>query len=81
MSKIIFPEFINHISIDSQVAYSFDKNYQYNIIVGADFLDKFGFTINYNDNLLQWMDHISQESCWILEQQNVYGSQQPIIPR
>ncbi len=24
---------------------------------GANFLDKFGFTINYNDNLLLWMDH------------------------
>ncbi len=24
---------------------------------GANFLYKFGFTINYNDNLLQWMDH------------------------
>ncbi len=46
-----------NISIDSQMAYLFDQNCWYDIIFGADFLDKFGFTINYNNNLLQWMDH------------------------
>ncbi len=39
------------------MAYLFNQNCQCNIIFGANFLDKFGFTINYNDNLLQWMDH------------------------
>ncbi len=34
--------------------YLFD---QYDIIFGADFLDNIGFTINYNDNVLQLMDH------------------------
>ncbi len=35
----------------------FDKDCQYDIIFGANYLDKFGFTINYNDNLLQLMEH------------------------
>ncbi len=34
-----------------------NQDCQYDIIFGANFLDKFGFTINYNDNVLQWMDH------------------------
>ncbi len=57
IEKLSFPEFNGNISIDSQTAYLFNQNCQYNIIFGANFLDKFGFTINYNDNLLQWMDH------------------------
>ncbi len=28
-----------------------------NIIFGPNFLDEFGFTINYNENILQWLDH------------------------
>ncbi len=31
----------------------FDKDCCYHIIFGANFLDKFGFTINYNNNILQ----------------------------
>ncbi len=57
LKKISFPEFNGNISIDSQTAYSFDQSCRYDIIFGADFLDKFGFTINYNNNILQWMDH------------------------
>ncbi len=57
LSDIIFFEFNNKVSIDSQVAYSFNKNCQYNIIFGVDFLYKFGFTINYDENIFQWMDH------------------------
>ncbi len=57
LNNLSFPEFNGNISIDSQTAYSFDQDCRYDIIFGANFLDKFGFTINYNDNLLQWMDH------------------------
>ncbi len=57
MEKVSFPESNGNISIDSQVAYLFDQNCQYDIVFGANFLDKSGFTINCNDNLLQWMDH------------------------
>ncbi len=57
IEKMSSPEFNGNISIDSQTAYSFDEDCRYNFVFGADFLDKFGFTINYNDNLLQWMDH------------------------
>ncbi len=35
----------------------FYKDCKFNIIFGTNFLDKFGFTINYNENLLQWIDH------------------------
>ncbi len=33
-------------------------NYQFKkSICDTSFLDKFGFTINYKDNVLQWMEH------------------------
>lgn len=32
-------------------------NSQYNIIFWTNFSDKFGFTINYNETILQWVDH------------------------
>ncbi len=35
----------------------FDKNYQYNVTFGADFLIKVSFTTNYSDSVLQRMDH------------------------
>ncbi len=56
LSNITLPEFNSNITIDSQVAYLFDKKSQYNIIFGADH-DKFGFTINYNENILKSIDH------------------------
>ncbi len=34
-----------------------NDNCQYNIIFSANFLDKFGFTINYNEKILPWIDH------------------------
>ncbi len=40
-------EINSNISIDSQLTYLIDKNCQCDIILG-DFLDKFGFTINYH---------------------------------
>ncbi len=43
--------------MDSQTAYLFNKNYCNNINFGDNYVDKFGFTINYNKNVLQWMDH------------------------
>ncbi len=57
LSKHKFPEFNGNISIDSQIAYLFDKTCQYNIIFGVNFLDKFGFTMKYNENISPWMDH------------------------
>ncbi len=38
------------------LAYLFDKSCQYDVIFGANFLDMFDVTINYNETILQWMD-------------------------
>ncbi len=57
LDHFCFPEFNSNISIDSHVAYVFDQNCQYDIIKGANFLDKFGFSINYDDHTIKWVEH------------------------
>lgn len=52
IEKLSFSEVNGNISIYAQIAYLFDAHCCYNIIFDADFLD-----INYNNNILQWMDH------------------------
>ncbi len=57
LSHIRFPEFNSKIDIDSHIAFVFDQNCQCDIILEANFLDKFGFTINYDDHTINWVDH------------------------
>ncbi len=56
LNQICIPEFNSNISIYSHNTYLFDQNCHYSIILGADFLDKFGFTINYADHIIMWID-------------------------
>ncbi len=57
LNQIHFPEFSSNISIDSHSTYLFEQNCQYNLIFGANWLDKFGFIIIYDDHIITWMDH------------------------
>ncbi len=52
-----FPDFNSNISIDSHVIYLFEQNCWCDLIFGANLIDKFGFTINYYDRILTWVDH------------------------
>ncbi len=51
LEKIRFPEFNRNIVIDKHPALIVDSmNLRYDIILGADFLDKCGITLNYKNN-------------------------------
>ncbi len=58
LDHICFPEFNSNISSDSHIAYVFDPNCWYDVIFGADFLDKVGFTTIYDNHTMKWVDHI-----------------------
>ncbi len=50
-------EFNGNISNGSQVAYLCNINCEYNMMFGADFLDKLRFAIKYSEIILQWIDN------------------------
>lgn len=70
LTGIVFHVFNSNISVATQVAYTytytFDEACQCNVIFGANFLDKFGFTLNYNEKVLQWVDHKIPPKDWVL---------------
>ncbi len=56
--KICSHEFNCNIVVDDHPALVIDsKNLQYNIIFGANFLDKLRFQLDYDNNLVQWMEY------------------------
>lgn len=57
--EIYLPETTNNLKKYAlcHVADTFNEYCWYNIIFGAESLDKFGFTINLNVNVLQWVEH------------------------
>ncbi len=58
LQKIRLPEFNQNIVIDKHPALIIDSmNLHYNIIFGADSLDKCNITLNYENHQLQWMEY------------------------
>ena len=58
LEKIRFPEFNRNIVIDKHPALIVDSmNLRYDIILGADFLDKCGITLDYENNQVQWLEY------------------------
>ncbi len=58
LQKIRFPEFNRNIVIDENPALIVDStNLCYDIIFGANFLDKCGITLDYENHQVQWMEY------------------------
>ncbi len=58
LEKIRFPEFNLNIVIDENPALIVDStNLCYDIIFGANFLDKCGITLDYENHQVQWMEY------------------------
>ncbi len=57
LHKIRFPEFNRNMVVDNNPTLIFDSmSLCHDIIFGADFLDKCGITLDYEHNLVQWME-------------------------
>ncbi len=57
LSKNHFTEFNYNLVIDEHPVLIVDSNsLQYNVTFGVDFLDKWVFHLDYNHNLVQWME-------------------------
>ncbi len=57
IEKIRFPEFNWNIVIDKHPALVVDSmNLCYDIIFGANFIDKCGITLDYENHQVQWME-------------------------
>ena len=57
LSKIRFPEFNRNMVVDNHPALIVSSDtMQYDIIFGADFLDKCGFQLDYDTNQVKWME-------------------------
>ncbi len=58
INKIRFPKFNCNMIVDQHPALIIDSmSLCYNIIFGANFLDKCGMTLDYDNNLVQWMEY------------------------
>ncbi len=57
IAGITFPEFNSNIFIDSHAAYLFNEICLNDMNFGSNFLNKFRFTNNYNENILQWTEN------------------------
>lgn len=71
------PESNCNITIDSQLAYLFYETCQYDIIFCADFLAKFGLTMNYDKNpTIGGTQYLPERSKWDLWKKHANKSQQ-----
>ncbi len=63
--KIRFPEFNRNIVIDKHPTLIVDSmNLQYNIILGANFLDKCGITLDYENHQVKWLEYTITPKCF-----------------
>ncbi len=59
LEKTKFPEFNQNMIVDEHPALIVDStSHCNNIIFGANFLNKCGITLDYENNLIQWMEYI-----------------------
>ncbi len=58
LNRIRFPEFNHNIIVDTHPALIVDStSLCYDIIFGADFLDKCGVTLDYGNSIFRWMGY------------------------
>ncbi len=58
LEKIRFPEFNQNMIVDKHPALIDDStSLCYDIVFGANFLNKCGITLDYENNLVQWMEY------------------------
>ncbi len=58
LNRIRFPEFNCNIIVDTHPAFIVDStSLCYDIIFGADFLDKCGVTLDYDNSIVRWMEY------------------------
>jgi hypothetical protein len=58
LDNVVLPEFDKSKMVDGQLAYLFDSDSCYDIILGRDFLHKIGLKINFNHKAMKWLDHM-----------------------
>ncbi len=58
LAKISFPKFNHNVVVDEHPTLIVDfMSLHYDIIFGANFLDKYSIILDYNSNLVHWMEY------------------------